>query len=379
MPKPLATLAVHARTDCNLRHVSLLLVREMARHESHRKLVGKTLAEVIQRADELSEFLAIYWADGRKPLAKQVNIGVANAVPAFTKFSGYSLAKYNQANAVKLRDVLFLCHAKPKDEEQAAVWKQLIDGTLPSPDTWEVELSAVGNNAETWTRLITEGKLGYMALIRNLRNMALAGVDKTLIDNAIVARQNGAERLFPYRYVAAARIVPQFEPSLDKALLASLEGAEPFKGLTVVLVDVSGSMRNRLSGKSDLTRFDAAATLASLIPGDRRVFSFSNEIVECPPRLGMAGVDAIRVSQEHRGTYLGKAVKWVNENLPQATRLIVVTDEQSQDHVPDPVCKNAYMINVASYKNGVGYGPWTHIDGFSETSLNYIRHTEVVE
>ena len=369
-----AQLAIHARKDCNLRHVPLLLVREMARYESHRPFVSETLAEVICRADELSEFLAMYWQDGRCKLANQVKAGLAKA---FTKFNAYQLAKYNGANnAIKLRDVLFMVHAKPKDEQQALVFKQLVDGTLPSPDTWEVELSAVGNNAATWTRLITEGKLGYFALIRNLRNMAAVGVDRELINRAIIARERGAEQLFPYRFVAAARIVPQFEQALDKALLAGLEGGSTFDGLTVVLVDVSASMNRQLSAKSDLTRMDAAATLASLIPGDRRVFSFSRELVECPPRLGMAGVDAIRKSQIHNCTYLGKAVQWVNENIPQAARVIVVTDEQSDDPVPDPLCKNAYMINVASNQNGVGYGPWTHIDGFSETVLTYIRHSE---
>ena len=369
-----AQLAIHARKDCNLRHVPLLLVREMARYPSHRPFVGDTLAEVICRADELSEFLALYWQGGRCKLANQVKAGLAKA---FTKFNAYQLAKYNGSNnAIKLRDVLFMVHAKPKDEQQAAVWKQLIDGTLPSPDTWEVELSAVGNNKDTWTRLITEGKLGYFALIRNLRNMAAVGVDRELINRAIIARERGADQLFPYRFVAAARIVPQFEPALDKALVAGLEGAKPFDGLTVVLVDVSGSMNRPLSARSDLNRMDAAATLASLIPGDRRVFSFSRELVEVPPRLGMAGVDAIRKSQAYNATYLGKAVKWVNENIPEAARLIVITDEQSDDPVPDPVCKNAYLINVASYRNGVGYGAWTHIDGFSETVLNYIRHSE---
>ena len=35
-----------------------------------------------------------------------------------------------------------------------------------------------------------------------------------------------------------------------------------------------------------------------------------------------------------------------------------------------------YMINVASYRNGVGYGKWTHIDGFSESIIDYIREYE---
>src|SRR5580704_10876551 len=134
-----AALAVEAREAMKLRHVPLLLVREMARHPSHRSLVAQTLARVIQRADELAEFLVIYWAEGRTPLSGQVKKGLA---AAFTKFDEYALAKYDRANAVRLRDVLFLCHAKPVDTAQAEQWKRLIAGELATPDTWEVALSA---------------------------------------------------------------------------------------------------------------------------------------------------------------------------------------------------------------------------------------------
>ena len=104
----------------------------------------------------------------------------------------------------------------------------------------------------------------------------------------------------------------------------------------IVLVDSSsGSMDWRLSSKSDLTRLDAAATLASVIPGDVRIFSFSEKVVEVPARRGMAGVDAIVRSQGHGGTWLGKAVTKLN--TLKHDRLIVVTDEQSHDEVPDPV------------------------------------------
>lgn len=57
-------------------------------------------------------------------------------------------------------------------------------------------------------------------------------------------------------------------------------------------------------------------------------------------------------------------------------RIIVITDEQSRDRVPDPVCERAYVINVASKKNGIGYGKWVHIDGFSEGVLRYITAME---
>ena len=117
-----AALAVEARERMKLRHAPLLLVREMARLASHRSLVAETLARVVQRADELAEFLAIYWADGRQPLSGQVKKGLA---AAFVKFNEYALAKYDRAGAVRLRDVLFLSHARPVDAEQAGLWKRL--------------------------------------------------------------------------------------------------------------------------------------------------------------------------------------------------------------------------------------------------------------
>src|ERR1700760_4709396 len=102
-----AALAVEAREKMKLRHAPLLLVREMARLATHRQLVAETLFRVIQRADELSEFLAIYWAEGRQPLSAQVKKGLA---AAFRKFDAYALAKYDRANSanraqVRLRDV----------------------------------------------------------------------------------------------------------------------------------------------------------------------------------------------------------------------------------------------------------------------------------
>jgi hypothetical protein len=105
------------------------------------------------------------------------------------------------------------------------------------------------------------------------------------------------------------------------------------------------------------------------------VFTFSDQVVEVPPRRGMAGVDAVIRSQPHGGTYLGRAVQAINDTVPH-DRLIVITDEQSHDPVGNPVARHAYMINVASAKNGVGYGRWTHIDGFSEAVLRFIAENE---
>ena len=373
---PLATvasIAVEAREVAHLRHVPLLLVRAMARRGGD-AIIGDTLARVIQRADEITEFLAIYWKDGRQPLSKQVQRGLAQA---FLKFDAYALAKYDRDGSVKLRDALFLCHAKPDTPEREALFKALVDRTLTPPDTWEVALSAGADKREAFERLLREGKLGYLALLRNLRNMVEAGVDEGLMREAILARR-GAGRVLPFRFVAAARACPRMEPALDKALVANIETMPRLSGRTAILVDVSGSMGAPLSARSDMKRMDAAATLASVINAESlQVFSFSRHVVEVPPRRGMAGVDAILRSQAHGGTNLAEAVAAVNREVVH-DRLIVITDEQATDYrsVPDPMAAQAYMINVASARNGVGYGKWVHIDGFSENVIRFIVESE---
>ena len=368
-----ATLAVEARGKMKLRHAPLLLVREMARHASHRALVADTLASVIQRADELAEFVAIYWKDGRVPLSAQVKKGLAAAFP---KFDEYALAKYDRGGPIKLRDVLFLAHAKPRDEAQAEMWKKLIAGELTAPDTWEVALSSGANKREAWERLLRGQQLGALALLRNLRNMKDAGVDELLVLSAL--REMSTARVLPFRFLAAARYAPQWEETLEQAMLKCVAEAQKLAGKTIVLVDVSGSMTAPLSQRSEMQRTDAAYGLAVLLReiGEKvAVFSFSDSLVEVAARRGFALRDAIDASQQHSATYLGKAVQELNQK-ERYDRLIVITDELAHDTVPAPKGKG-YVINVASYKNGVGYGKWTHIDGWSESVVEYIRALEL--
>ena len=367
-----AGLAIEARERMKLRHAPLLLVREMARHKTHRRLVSDTLAQVIQRADELSEFIAIYWKGGRVPLSGQVKKGLAAAFP---KFDEYALAKYDHGGPVKLRDVLFLCHAKPRDAAQAGVWKKLIWGRLNAPETWEVALSSGADKREAWQRLLAENKLGALALLRNLRNMREAGVEEELVLSAL--RSMSTARVLPFRFLAAARYASQWEETLEQAMLKCVAGQEKLAGKTIVLVDVSGSMTAPLSRRSEMQRTDAAYGLAVLLReiGEKvSVFSFSDDLVEVPARRGFALRDAIGASQRHNSTQLGKAVESLNQK-EQYDRLIVISDEQAHDSVPGPKA-NGYVINVANYKNGVGYGKWTHIDGWSEAVVEYIRTLE---
>ena len=160
-------------------------------------------------------------------------------------------------------------------------------------------------------------------------------------------------------------------------MLKSVAGQRKLPGRTIVLVDLSGSMTAPLSKRSDMQRTDAAYGLAVLvreIAEKVAVYSFSDGVVEVPARRGFALRDAIDASQLHNSTRLGNAVEWLNKN-ERYDRLIVITDEQAHDVVPAPKGKG-YVINVASYKNGVGYGKWTHIDGWSESVIEYVRTLE---
>jgi 60 kDa SS-A/Ro ribonucleoprotein len=377
-PERVAALAITAREDMKLRHAPLLVLREMARLATHRGLVADTLVRVIQRPDEMTELLAIYWADAlgpmqqrkKQPISAQIKKGLARAV---TKFDAYQLAKYDRDGAVRIRDVLFLVHAKPKDAEQEKVWKQLVEGELSAPDTWEVGLSSGSDKRETFERLIAEKKLGGLALLRNLRLMQKAEVPRETIAGAIEAMR--VDRILPYRFITAARYAPDFEPELEAAMLKSITDHVRLKGRTRLLIDVSGSMDAALSRQSEMTRLEAACGLAILareICEKVEIFSFSNEVKKIPPRRGFALRDAIVASQPHAGTYLGKAVKEVDK---KGERLIVFTDEQSHDKVESPVGVG-YMVNVASNQHGVGHGPWRRVDGFSEAVIAWIAASE---
>jgi hypothetical protein len=215
--------------------------------------------------------------------------------------------------------------------------------------------------------------------LRNLRNFQDVGLSDDLIRKAI-AKANYS-KVLPFRFIAAARYAVSFEPELEEAMFRVMQERPKLRGTTAVLVDVSGSMHNALSGKSDMLRIDAANGIAMClreICEHVKVYSFSTELVEIPARRGFGLRDAINGSQEHYSTYLKAAINGIPDGYD---RLVVITDEQSHDGCTDrPHDKNAigYMINVAAYENGVGYGGWIHMDGFSEAVLDWIIELEAL-
>ncbi len=368
-----AQIAIDARERMKLRHAPLFIVRELLRYHNGRQ-VGDLIERVIQRPDELGELLAIYWKDGEnQPLTVQLKIGLARALK---KFNEYQLSKWNKDAEVKLRDVLFLSHAKPRDDAQAGLFKKIADNTLETPDTWEVHLSGGANKNEVFTRLIKEKKLGAMALLRNLRGMIEAGVSEDVIRDGLATMKT--ERVLPFRFISAAKYAPRLEDALELAMFKCLAEVQKLGGKTALLIDHSFSMTQRVSSRSEITRFDAAAALSMILREVCelvRVFTFSDNVIEVPPRRGFAMVQAVREVINPVSTLLGSAVREVYKAFPECQRIIVITDEQSADRPPHPQGRG-YIINVSTDKNGIGYGPWVTINGWSESIIEYIRTSE---
>jgi hypothetical protein len=134
----------------------------------------------------------------------------------------------------------------------------------------------------------------------------------------------------------------------------------------------------KVSAKSEIDRFDAACGLAMIVRElcDRaRIFTFSDYCVEVAPRRGFALTQQLIAAGQFGGTMLGNAVKRVYQEFPECERLIVVTDEQSADKPKQPQGRG-YIVNVGTYQNGIAYGPWVSIDGWSEAIVEFIRESE---
>lgn len=377
-PQQAADTARFARSNGNLRHVPLWVAVGLCQGTPAARLMVKDLlADIIQRPDELCEFVALYWKDGKKPLTAGAKKGLAKA---FAKFDEYQLAKYDRDQPIKLRDVMFLCHPKPTDE---GLYKRIAERSLKTPDTWETKLSAgsekktAAQKREAWADLIDRGKLGGMAILRNLRNFEQEGVPKAKIKQAILS--GNYRRVMPFRFITAARHAMSYEAELDKVFIGRLAEMKKLPGKTAILVDVSGSMNGNLSKMSEVDGMDAACGLAAILRGvceDVDVLSFSSQVKLVPPRHGFALIDAIQGSQPHSSTMLGEAVRVAAKR--GYDRIVAITDEQSHDRVSAPVGKYGYMINIRPYKYGVGYGPWNHIDGFSAAAVEYITEFETL-
>lgn len=280
-PEFVAKLAVYAREEMHLRSIPLVLAVELAKVHNGDNLVSRLVERTIQRADELSELLAYYAQANNMPLdkirkvSKQIEKGLAKA---FLKFDEYSFGKYNRDSAVKLRDVMFKTHPNPKTPN-FELFSKVAQNSLATPVTWETELSAKGNTKEVWESLIDSKVVGYMALLRNLRNILSANVSGAhieIVTNYLTFRDAVMKsKQLPFRFLSAYKELQSVASphtstvldAVDKALITSVENIRGFDSNQTVAVacDVSGSMEQSISAKSTVQRYDIGLILGMIL------------------------------------------------------------------------------------------------------------------
>lgn len=376
-PVFVAKLAVYAREQMHLRTIPLVLTVELARVHSGDSLVSRLTKRVIQRVDELTEILSYYAIANERTgtkklgkLSKQLEKGIAGA---FTKFDEYSFGKYNRDHEVKLRDALFLSHAKPEDEAQKELFNKIVEGTLETPYTWETRLSEAGQNNETkkevWEELIASRKVGYMAMLRNLRNILQAGVSNEHITMVCdyLSNEEAVKRSkqLPFRFLSAYRMLTtgvaptmynrwnttryqvdstvvdspylgRVIEALEAAIVVSAQNIPMFDNENVLLAtDVSGSMIQEVSPKSVITRYDIGAVLAMLVHHKAQntvtgVFGDRFEVYPFPKSGVLRNAEKIYEIEGKvgYGTYGYKVLEYANRQNAQFDKIMIFTDCQ---------------------------------------------------
>lgn len=185
----------------------------------------------------------------------------------------YTLGKYKLARKqYNMYDLINITHA------HSLAIDAYKNGTLESPDTWEVAISTAANEegrSVEWKRLVEEHKLGYMALIRNLRNILAAdGVDRAWIEEYLCPAIKNTysiqkSMVFPYQIYSAYKNMGSDNPAvihaLEQAFMIALSNMPKLAGDTLVILDVSGSMTSPISARSSITIREVGAVYAMCI------------------------------------------------------------------------------------------------------------------
>lgn len=258
--KFLAKAALHARHVHGLRSVSHVVAAELGEHARGSDWLRGFYRNIVFRPDDLTEILA-YWS-ARNEGFRHPNAMIRGFADRMVKFNAYQLAKYKgDGKGVSMIDAVNLCHPRaPKDHPI----HDLMKGKLAPAETWEVALSRAGQaeteedkieaKGEAWVKLLTEKKLGYLATLRNLRNIAeqAPAALPLALDVLMDAKQIAKSKVFPFQFRIAYDILRngnlsnaqknQIALAVSRAADIALANCPRFDGTTLVVVDDSGSM-----------------------------------------------------------------------------------------------------------------------------------------
>lgn len=334
--KFVSNLAVFARREFNMRSISHILVAYLAHEIEGKPFVRQTVKGVSLRGDDVTEIMACYISLFGKPIPNALKKGINDVIQGFDE---YTLAKYKgDGKSVKMRDLLCLCRPTPKTEAQSDMWKRLLEDKLETPMTWETQLSANGNNAQTWENLIDSGKVGYMALLRNLRNIINANpanIDKVMNDIENPEKVRKSKQL-PFRFLSAYKELKDVGGSrlfdvLENAVEASIENMPTLDGTTVIAVDVSGSMGSALSDKSKVCCYEVAMLLgliANKICKNSIFYTFDTDIRKYTLSHRSGILETCTKAVHGGGTNMFLPFQKMIEDNVKADRIIILSDNE---------------------------------------------------
>ena len=400
-PVFVSKLAVFARREFNMRSVAHVLTAYLAHEVEGKPYVKDTIRGICLRGDDATELMSFYLNTFGRPIPNSIRRGI-NAV--FTGFDEYTLAKYKgEGKALKMKDLVCLCHPAPKDTEQSEMWKRLLEDKLATPYTWETELSKRGNTKQVWGELIASGKVGYMALVKNLRNIVNAApnnIEKVweTIENPVLVRKS---KQLPFRYLAAYKSIKGLPnvgsralDALESAVDTSIANVPRLPGTTVIAVDVSGSMDMPVSKKSETKCVEIGmmlGLLANKICDNSIFYTFNNRIERYSvSRRANILQTCVNNAQARGGTNMGLPFETMIRDGIRADRVIVISDNECNSGWSAPIQTLAdryrreslndiwvHAIDLMGYGTQQFAGPKTNIiAGWSEKVLNFILLAE---
>jgi hypothetical protein len=364
-PKFIANLAIYARKEIHLRSISHVIAGELAHDVQGKKYVRRVLNQIVERVDDMAEILSYYLNVYGKPIPNSLKKGLSDC---FLRFDEFSFAKYNREKQIKLKDIVNLVHPKPNNLEQSSMFKRLLEDKLTTPFTWETVLSSEGNNKETWGKLIESNKLGYMAILRNLRNIIKAGPDNINMVYEVLENENRVKKSkqLPFRYYSAYKVLSneglgtsRIYDVLENAIRYSTRNIDKLKGKTFISTDVSGSMSYNVSKKSDMTCGEIGILLMAIANSicDEAITSTFDTKFKIAPLAAGNGIisNAKSIKQTWGGTDISLPIRYLLDNRVYVDRIIILSDNEINRGY-DRLCQDL----IDEYRAKVNSNVWVH-------------------
>lgn len=339
----LAKTSIFARNELGMRSASQLI----ASYLNDEKFDNKRAyyRNFCHRPDDVAEIFGAIDMMGQK----RSHATVRGCGDYLAKLNEYQLGKYKMlGKEYNMYDLINITHAKSSSVDD------FMKGEIESPDTWEVKISTAkteAERAEEWIRLVKEDKLGYLALLRNLNNilnaMSITGIDGLLlIEDKIVSKLTDEASIkkslvFPYQIYCAYKNMKahpfMIDNALDKAFRIACGNMEKFEGKSVIMLDISGSMEDRISSRSNITIKEVGACYAAAlyISQDCDFVKFGTDAKSCSyNKIDNVFNIISNMCEEDKcgyGTHIGTAFAKLDKHYD---RIFIVSDMQVMKEVP---------------------------------------------